>query len=90
MRTLSALGRRAQGPLFSHAARGRVYKMGMPEPPVFRVPPPRPSKRRAIDDKIAIAVLILIAVAMVAMLALSHPGENSGVGGRAPTVEEQR
>jgi hypothetical protein len=63
--------------------------MPMPEPPVFRSRQPPPSKRRPIDNTVAIVVLVLIAVAMVALLVLSHPGRDSGVGGRTPTVEQQ-
>ena len=72
-----------------HAARTRVYKMSMPDSPVFRSRQPPPSRRRPIDNTIAIVVLVLIAIAMVAMLVLSHPGKDSGVGGRTPTVEQQ-
>jgi hypothetical protein len=49
----------------------------------------RPAKRRRIDEQIGVAVLIFIALALVAMLLLSHPARDSGVGGRAPTVEQR-
>jgi hypothetical protein len=50
-----------------------------------------PQRRpRSVEDRIAIAALVLIAVVLVAALLLSHPAKDSGVGGRVPTIEQSR
>jgi hypothetical protein len=53
--------------------------------------PGGPQRRpRSLDDRIAIAALVFIAVVLIAALLLSHPAKDSGVGGRVPTVEQSR
>jgi hypothetical protein len=47
-------------------------------------------RARSLDDRIAIAALVFIAVVIMAALLLSHPAKDSGVFGRVPTVEQSR
>jgi hypothetical protein len=49
-----------------------------------------PPRRRSLEDTIAIAALVLVALVILAALLLSHPAKDSGVGGRAPTVDQKR
>lgn len=83
--TLSAPGRRAQGP-----ETGQVYKSVMSDSPVLHGRPKPPTARRRVDQIVAIAALVVVAVVLILALALSHPARDKGVGGRVPTISQPR